>query len=293
MNRKPKARWMMNAIELTLDQIGINPEQPRKHFGKEELDGLAESIRENGIIQPVVVYKNGDGGYYLIDGERRWLAAKLAGLKQIPAVVQEKPDRPGLLAMVANLQRADLTPIEEARAYQVLHEGGMAITEIAHRMGISQATVKSRLNLLALEPEIQTLVEKGAMPTDRRAVDALLSIESPKHRVKLAQKLARPGLKIKTVETACRKFQEALEAQPARNLPMVDFAVQRAGKADLPKWDMLHQAGQVPPWPIVEQAARRTCDNCLLRDMASAATCKDCPGVVLLMKLIQAVSDGR
>jgi hypothetical protein len=169
----------------------------------------------------------------------------------------------------------------------------MAITEIAHRMGIAHATVKNRLSLLALEPEIQTLVEKGVMPTDRRVVDALLSIESPKHRVKLAQKLARPGLKIKTVETACRKFREALEAQPAKDLPMVNFAVRRAGKVDRPKWDMLHQAGQIPPWPIVEQAARHTCDSCVLRDMASAVTCKECPGVMLLVKLIQAVNDGH
>lgn len=284
---------MMNAIELTLDQIGINPEQPRKNFGKDELDGLAESIRENGIIQPVVVYKNGDGRYHLIDGERRWRAAKLAGLKQVPAVIQEKPDRPGLLAMVANLQRADLTPIEEARAFQMLRDGGMAITEIAHRMGIAHTTVKNRLSLLALEPEIQTLVEKGVMPTNQRAVDALLSIESPKHRVKLAQKLARPGLKIKTVETACRKFREALEAQPAGDLPALNFAVRRVGMADRPKWDMLRQAGQVPPWEIVEKAARRTCGSCALRDMASAVTCNECPGVVLLVEMIRTVNDGH
>jgi ParB/RepB/Spo0J family partition protein len=279
----------MQIINLSLDRIDVNPEQPRKVFEIESLQGLAQSIRESGLIQPVAVYKNGDGKYHLIDGERRWRAAKLAGLKSISAVVEDKPERPGLLAVIANLQREDLNPIEVAQAYRMLKESGLSNAAIAHRIGSSQSTVASRLKLLELEPEIQQMIISETMPSSSRAVDALLSIENSEHRVKMAQKLARTGLKIKTVETACRKFNEAMAAAKPENLPAVYFAARKAGEPNLAKWDMLRQAGQVPPWPMVEQAARAVCDGCPLRDTASATICQDCPGVLMISALIRKV----
>jgi ParB/RepB/Spo0J family partition protein len=280
----------MEAIDLLLTEIRPNPEQPRRHFDAEELEGLAQSIRENGVIQPVVVYKNGDGCYHLIDGERRWRAAKLAGLERAPAVVRDCPkaDEKNMLAMVANMQRADLTPMEEAQGFQKMVEMGLSITKIAHRLGISYPKVHARLSLLKLESEIQELIKKGVFPTDKRAIDALLAIEDGKHRVKLASKLARQGLRVQTVVMACTKLNDALQAQPAgENVPALHYAVRHAGKVDFPKWDILQQVGKVPPWKEVEKAARITCDRCPLRETASAVICKDCPALLMLSQLIE------
>lgn len=281
----------MEAIELLLADIRPNPDQPRKMFSVDELKSLGQSMHENGLIQPVVVYKNGDGCYHLIDGERRWRAAKMIGLISIPAVVRDCPkdDEKGILAMVANLQREDLTPIEEAQAFQKMREMGMTVTKIANRLGISYPTVINRLSLLKLDNEILELIKKGTFPTDKRAIDALFSINDSEHRVKLASKLARPGLRIQAVITACAKFNDALQAaQPAgENVPALHYAVRHSGKADLPKWDILHQVGKVPPWKKVEKAARITCDRCPLRETASSVICKDCPAVLLISQLIE------
>lgn len=161
----------MEAIDVLLTDIRPNPEQPRRYFDEGELAGLAQSIRENGVIQPVVVYKNGDGCYDLIDGERRWRAAWLAGLERVPAVVRKSAAvEAGELALVANIQRADLTPLEEAQGFQKMVEMGLSITKIAHRLGISYPKVHGRLSLLKLESEIQELIKKGVFPTDKRAI---------------------------------------------------------------------------------------------------------------------------
>lgn len=285
----------MESIELFLNEIRPNPDQPRKQFKQAELESLAESIQANGLLQPVVVYQHFDEGYFLIDGERRWRAAGLAGLKSIPAVVREtvRGNDLGLLAMVANLQREDLSPIEEAQAYQKMIEMGWSISQITYRMGISHPTVVNRLALLELEPEIQQMINADLLPLDRRATDALLSVADSEHRVKLAQKLARPGTSIKTIVAACEKFNAALDAEPAgENVPALHFSARKTGKRNTPKWDMLQQVGKVPPWSAVERAAIDTCAMCPLRDTASAVICGDCPAVLMVGQLIRQANNG-
>ena len=192
---------------MKLDMIRPNPKQPRKHFDQGELESLAASIRENGVILPIVIYKNGDGFYHLVDGERRWRAAKMAGLTEIPVSIRTSGEDAGILAMVANLQREDLSPIEEGQAYQQMRDAGMSLNDIAQRMGIAHATVNCRLNLLKLEPKIQDLVARNLLPTDKRAIDALLSVKNSDHRVKLAGKLAREGCKVKICHPCLREIQ--------------------------------------------------------------------------------------
>ena len=281
----------MEAIDLLIDSIWPNPDQPRKSFSVQELKSLGQSIQENSLIQPVVVYKNGDGFYHLIDGERRWRAAKMIGMKYISSVVRDGPpqeDEKGLLATVANMQREDLTPIEEATAMQQMKDKGMSTTVIAHRLGISYPKVANRLALLKLDQEIQELINQGKMATDRRVTDALLSIEDPEHRVKLASKLARTGVNIQSVVTACEKFNAALQSQPAgEHVPSLHYAAKHSGKVDLPKWNILKQAGKVPPWSEVEKAATTICDRCPLRETASSVVCKDCPAVLMISQMIK------
>ena len=277
----------METIELFLEDIKPNPDQPRKHFRLEELRGLAQSIRTNGVILPVAVYKD-DEQYFLIDGERRWRAAKMAGLKKIHAVVRHVNGDRGLLALVANVQRADLSPIEEAQAFRKMKEMGLSNIDITHRVGVSQPKVAGRLKLLELDEEIQPLINKGLLPVDQRSTDALLSIKDKEHRVKLAQKIARPKLQIGTVVSSCQKFNAALAAEPAgEKVPALHFAARKAGERNEPRWDMLRQLGKVPPWNKVVEAARETCGMCPLRETASTVVCADCPGVLMVRELIK------
>lgn len=155
---------------LPLQKIEPNPLQPRKTFAEEELDALAESIRIHGIIQPLTVRLLPNGYYQIIAGERRWRAARLAGLSQVPVVVIEADDRKAMeLALIENLQRADLNPIEEAEGYQqLISQYGMTQEQAAERVGKSRPAVANALRLLSLGPEILKLVETGAISADMR-----------------------------------------------------------------------------------------------------------------------------
>ena len=136
--------------QVAVDQIHPNPNQPRKRFESEDVTGLAESIKAQGLIQPVLLRPRLEGGYELIAGERRWRAAREAGITTVPAVVREADDRDTLLlGLVENVAREDLTPIEEARAFAVLiDEFGFALGEVAERVGRSKPTVSNRIRLL-------------------------------------------------------------------------------------------------------------------------------------------------
>lgn len=139
-------------VRLPLASIRPNPRQPRKRFAEESLKELADSIREKGLLQPLLVRPQGDG-YELVAGERRYRAALMAGLQEVPAVVKDLTDREALeLALVENLQREDLSPVEEARGYQALLEMGLTQEEVARRVGKARSTVANALRLLQLPP---------------------------------------------------------------------------------------------------------------------------------------------
>ena len=152
-------------LYLPISQIEPYANQPRRHFDEEALQDLADSIREHGIIQPLTVRRLSSGYYQIIAGERRWRAARIAGLAEVPAIVIEADDRKAMeLALIENLQRADLNPIEEAEGYQqLISQYGMTQEQAAERVGKSRPTVANALRLLSLGPEILKLVEAGTI----------------------------------------------------------------------------------------------------------------------------------
>jgi len=189
---------------IPVDQIHRNPNQPRKEFDAEAVSGLAESIRSQGLIQPVVVRPRVHGGYELIAGERRWRAAVEAGIATVPAVVREADDRDTLLlGLVENVAREDLSPIEEARAYAILlDEFGLALGEVAERVGKSKPTISNRVRLLELPSDVLELVGRGAL-TEGHA-RALLSIPDHDARRRLARRIVRDGMSVRSAERAAK-----------------------------------------------------------------------------------------
>jgi ParB family chromosome partitioning protein len=281
--------------KIAVDKILPNPEQPRKAFDQAEIGSLADSIRQHGLINPITVEQAG-GCYILIDGERRWRAAKLAGLGQIDATIRPAMNGKGgqerlVLALVANLQRSDLTPTEEARAYQKMRDAGMTNIRIGNCVGKSAAHVVQCLSLLGLDDEIQTLVDEGLLPKDARIVDALLSIQDRDIRIRLARRAARPGVTIKTIVAACQKLNDAMTARRLEH-PALELAEKRTEiKQPTAKWTALQQLGRLPPWELVRSAVLKTCRECVLIGCASEITCRECPAVDLLRILI-GISDG-
>jgi len=179
--------------------IDPNPLQPRASFPEAELQELADSIRANGVIQPVLVRKIGDR-YQLVAGERRWRAAQVVRLEAIPAVVREIGDREALeLALTENLLRDDLGPLEAARAYEVLHDRfGATIEEVAQRLGLNRATVSNTLRLLRLPKRIQDMIESKALTAGHAR--ALLAARSEEEQLRLAARVIERGLSVRQIE---------------------------------------------------------------------------------------------
>jgi ParB family chromosome partitioning protein len=199
--------------EIPVDRIRANPEQPRRSFDPAELERLAASIRQHGILQPVVVRRADDGGYELVVGERRWRAAQQAGLAAIPAVVADVAPRERLaLALVENVQRHDLNPMELAHAFEALAQQGATQEEIGARVGFERATVANHLRLLELSRELQQDVESGALTFGH--AKALLSVTSPERRRALRDRIVGDGLSVRRAEQEARTLGAAV--RPAR-----------------------------------------------------------------------------
>jgi ParB family transcriptional regulator, chromosome partitioning protein len=189
---------------VPVDQIHPNPRQPRKRFDGETVSGLAESIKAQGLIQPVVLRPRLEGGYELVAGERRWRAAREAGLGTVPAIVREADDRDTLLlGLVENVAREDLSPVEEARAFAVLlDEFGLSLGEVADRVGRSKPAVSNRVRLLELPDDVLAMVARGEL-TEGHA-RAVLAVPGNDERRKLAKKIVREGLSVRAAERAAR-----------------------------------------------------------------------------------------
>jgi ParB family chromosome partitioning protein len=198
--------------EIAVSAIQPNPFQPRDQFDEETLGALADSIREVGVLQPVLVRPSGDG-YELIAGERRWRAARRVGLQTIPALVRETEDSAALeQALVENLQREELNPLEEAGAYQQLIEDfGLTHEQIAARAGRSRAAVSNTLRLLALPPAIQKMVREKQIQMGHAR--ALLGTPDRAFQEQLARQVAKEDLSVRAVEEAVREHNDA--APPA------------------------------------------------------------------------------
>jgi len=189
---------------VPVEQIHPNPRQPRRRFDGESVGGLAESIRRQGLIQPVVLRPRLEGGYELIAGERRWRAAREAGVDVLPAVVRDADDRETLLlGLVENVAREDLAPVEEARAYALLiDEFGLSLGEVAQRVGKSKPTVSNRIRLLELPDDVLAMVNRHEL-TEGHA-RAVLSVPDHDGRRKLARRIVREGLSVRAAERAAR-----------------------------------------------------------------------------------------
>lgn len=193
------------AFEVPVAAVRPNPRQPRAHFDEESLAGLTASIAELGVLQPILVRTAGDGQYELIAGERRWRASKRAGLQTIPVVIRDADTDASLLeqALVENLHRADLNPMEEAAAYQQLVEDfGLTQEAVAKRVGKSRAAVTNTLRLFQLPPAIQALVAEAQLSAGHAR--ALLGTPDRAYQAALAQRIVREGLSVRETEEAVR-----------------------------------------------------------------------------------------
>jgi ParB family transcriptional regulator, chromosome partitioning protein len=189
---------------LPVETIHPNPRQPRRRFEAEATTALADSIRVQGIVQPVLVRPRAAGGFELIAGERRWRAAQQAGTPTIPALIRETDDRDTLLlGIVENVAREQLSPVEEARAYALLiDEFGLALGEIAERVGRSKPAVSNRVRLLELPDDVLAMVERGEL-TDGHA-RAVLAVPDNDGRRRLAREIVAKGLTVRAAERAAR-----------------------------------------------------------------------------------------
>lgn len=203
-------------LQVSVNEIRPNPDQPRSRFDDESLAELAASLKEVGILQPIVVTR-AEEGYVLIAGERRWRAAKQAGIDMIPAVVRGTTGDTTLVeALVENVQRRDLTPLEEAHAYkQLLEDYGMTQEQVADRVGKSRPAVSNTLRLLQLPGPIQTMVDSGALSAGHAR--SLVGLEDSKYAIYLAEKAATEGWSVRQLEEAVRTRREMgakTESQP-------------------------------------------------------------------------------
>jgi ParB family transcriptional regulator, chromosome partitioning protein len=191
--------------EIAINQIDPNPYQPRNSFGEESLAGLTASIRELGVLQPILVRRISDDRYAMIAGERRWRAAKRAGLQFIPVIVRQVNDELTLEhALVENLHRDDLNPLEEAAAYQQLVEDfDLTQEEVAHKVGKSRSAVANLLRLFQLPPQVQRLVAEGRVSAGH--AKALLGTPDRAFQESLARRVATDGLSVRDTEEAVRQ----------------------------------------------------------------------------------------
>lgn len=191
---------------LPVYKVEPNPGQPRQDFDEEELQALADSIAIHGIVQPLTVRLMKNGYYQIIAGERRWRAARMAGLPEIPAVIMEADDKKATeLALIENLQRQDLNPVEEALGYQTLMEDySLTQEEAAQRVGKSRPAVANALRLLSLCPEVLEMVRKGTLSAGHAR--AVLTLKSAKKQQEAAQKICALGLSVRQAELLCKNM---------------------------------------------------------------------------------------
>ena len=213
---------------LPIEKVRPNQDQPRKQFGEQALNDLTESVRLHGVLQPINVRLMASGYYQIISGERRWRAAREAGLEEIPVVVLEADDRKAMeLGLIENLQREDLNPMEEAKGFQTLiQDYGMTQEEVARQVGKSRPAVANAVRLLSLPQELIQYVEADILsPGHARAI---LALSDPEEMKAVADKVAQRQLSVRQTEELVKQLQrqaaQAAEEAPSPALPDVDYS---------------------------------------------------------------------
>lgn len=191
--------------EMSIEDIVPNPNQPRTHFNESALEELSESIRENGVLQPLLVRKH-DSKYEIIAGERRYQASKIAGLTKVPVIIRDVDDQKMLeLALIENLQRSDLNPIEEAKGYQqLIKASGMTQEALSKAVSKSRSTITNSLRLLDLPEQVQQLMYEGKLTAGHAR--AILAVPFEEARIKLAEKVVAEGLSVRATENLAPLF---------------------------------------------------------------------------------------
>ena len=210
---------------LPIHKVEPNPGQPRQDFDPEELQSLADSIATHGVVQPLTVRELGNGYYQIIAGERRWRAARIAELKEVPAVIIEADDKKVMeLALIENLQRQDLNPVEEALGYQsLMQDYGLTQEDAAKRVGKSRPAVANALRLLNLSEKVLEMVRKGELTAGHAR--AVLSLKTQKMQEQAAQKIAALGLSVRQAELLCKNM--AKEPAPIKEPTLaVDYVAE-------------------------------------------------------------------
>jgi ParB family transcriptional regulator, chromosome partitioning protein len=206
-------------LHLPVETIHPNPRQPRKRFEPEAADGLAASVRLQGILQPVVVRRRGEGGFELVAGERRWRAARTAGIPTLPALVRDVDNKEALLlGLVENVAREQLSAVEEARAYaSLVDEFELSLGDVAERVGRSKPAVSNRLRLLELPEEVLWMLARGDLSEGHAR--AVLSLQDDDARRRLARRIVKEGM---TVRSAERAAQEGGARRRPRKVSLID-----------------------------------------------------------------------
>jgi len=217
--------------QLPVESIHPNPRQPRKRHDAEAAHGLADSVRSQGVIQPVIVRSRTAGGWELIAGERRWRAAREAGLPIVPALVREADDRDSLLlALVENVAREQLSPVEEARACALLIDDfGLSLGEVSERVGRSKPSVSNRLRLLELPDDVLAMLERGELSEGHAR--AVLAVQGHDDRRRLARVIVRRGLSVRAAERAARWAGARTKPRRSTATPLDPALAERARSA--------------------------------------------------------------
>lgn len=220
-------------LKVPIEKLHANPNQPRRTFSRDQLDELAASVKEKGIIQPLIVRPMGDGAYEIVAGERRWRAAQMAQLHEIPVIVRVFDDTEVLeVAIIENIQRADLNAVEEAAGYkQLMDRFGHTQEKLAEALGKSRSHIANLLRLLSLPIEVQTLMIEGKLSAGHAR--ALITADNP---TDLAKIVVRDGLSVRATELLVKKQQQKGKERPAprtRNLDAGKDADTRALEKDL------------------------------------------------------------
>jgi len=303
----PTQTSQVGVVQIPVALIAPNPKQPRKHFGSAELENLTASIREHGVIQPLLVCPaNQDGIHILIAGERRLRAAKGADLKTVPAVIRDvQADDLAILALVENIIRDDMSPVEEGDAYLELRRKGKSNSEIARLIGTNDVRVGHCINCSSLPERTRQMVHAGTLYKSNDFISTMLEIAriDPSVCDELANEIVKKQSGLKAAKKSAGGVLAYLQnlgthksnekRKPATVLEMASCIAKTDIDLEEPGgWNVLQQTGEVPQWAMLAQAAVDICNRCELRDIASPQMCSACTAAQMLAEVTLLSQDG-
>ncbi len=285
-------------MKILINKIKPNPQQPRQSFNPGELQELADSIKENGLLQPITVEDHGDH-FILVSGERRIKAHELLGLTEIEAHIIPPTNHNGqqllINAIVENVQRVDMNPIEEARAYERLKNVfGISTNDIARMIGKHETQVYNRTDLLKYDQEIVEMIERNTFPSSSQLAHAIMQVPDKNVRLKIARKVQN-GMKLQVAIMLAQKMGRMLSEKSLSSTesPAIELARRHGNYSHLDRihaptnWDIRVVTGGFPKWDKMFDSANAICGRCSLRDVASEENCGMCPLSEFLVEVVK------